>query len=61
MITKKIEERRKQRNKEEGDMNSEDLTGLKRNITTKLDVISRSLVDMYSSEYRSGARGSAVG
>jgi hypothetical protein len=52
MITKKIEERRKQRNKEGGDMNSEDLTGLKRNITTKWDVISCSLVDMYNTEHR---------
>jgi hypothetical protein len=61
MITKKIEERRKQRNKKGGDINFEDLTGLKRNITTKLNVISCSLVDMYNPEYRSGARGNAVG
>jgi len=53
MITKKIEKRRKQKNKEEGDINSEDLTGLKRNITTKWDVISFSLVDMYNPEHRS--------
>lgn len=43
----------KQKNKEGGDIISEDLTELKRNITTKCDVISCSLVDMYNPEHRS--------
>jgi len=53
MITKKTEERGKQKNKEGGDINSEDLPGLKRNITNKWDVISSSLVDIYNPEHRS--------